>query len=154
MNPVTNDTLFTNKRLHHTKDSSLGLFMQDGDPIGFVIEDEPRVVKVMSETRIPAGTYQLKINQQLTPLTKKYRNKYPWFEYHIELEDVPGFTSIYIHIGNKESHTAGCQLLNSKAKIIDGEFQGEQSTVLFIKFYRAVYEALEKGYTVYYQIID
>jgi hypothetical protein len=126
----------------------------DGIRYGFIIEDEPRDVKVQNETRIPAGKYRLKINKLYTPLTLKYKAKYPWFKYHIELENVPKFTGIYVHVGNKESETAGCQLINKDLTIIDNEFVGKFSTDLFKEWYEVTYSGLEKGFELYWQIID
>jgi len=65
----------------------------------FTMEDEYRDVKVMGETRIPAGFYKLGLRQEDTPKTIQYRQKYSWFKKHIEVLNVKGFTGVYIHIG-------------------------------------------------------
>src|SRR5690606_2699229 len=78
------------QRFSDNTDSTLGLMFKiigyEGKPRlhfnSFVIEDEYREVKVKGETRIPAGRYELKIRKQDTPLTLKYRKRYPeWFQY-------------------------------------------------------------------------
>lgn len=149
---VKHGSVFFQKRLDYAENSSFSALYLDGVKVGFIIEDEPRNVKVAKETRIWAGDYELKINKQDTPLTLKYRAKYPWFKYHIEIAGVKGFSGIYIHVGNTEKDTDGCLLLNNKVAIKGNEYVGEESTVLFEQFYKAVYPVLERGDRVYWMI--
>jgi len=95
--------------------STLGLLFIDNEFFCYTLEDEFREVKVKGETRIPSGTYQLIINNDLTGLTEKYRKKYNWFKNHIQLKDVSGFNNVYIHVGNYETNTDGCILLGNSA---------------------------------------
>ena len=46
------------------------------------LEDEKRSVKVKGETRIPSGRYQLLKRRVLSGLTKTYRDKFDWFDFH------------------------------------------------------------------------
>jgi hypothetical protein len=151
---ITDKTRFTNLRVASTEDSTLGIFYADLVPIGFVIEDEHREIKVKGETRIPQGEYKLGIRKEITPLTQRYRDKFNWFDKHIELLNVPGFTGIYIHVGNFESDTEGCQVIGFDASTIDGEFRNKNSTAFYKMFYEKVYPLLENGANLYYQIID
>lgn len=145
------------KRLYNTNESTLALLLFNNKPFGFIIEDEPRAVKVKGETRIPAGRYKLGIRYENTPLTLKSRqNKYYkcWFKYFIEVLDVPDFSNIYFHIGNNESHTAGCQIGAKNATVYNGEFICKNSSAMIKEFYEVVYPLLEQGKEVYYTIID
>ena len=99
-----------NTRIARDKKSTLGLLTLDGKTFLFVIENEERDIKVKGETRISAGLYPVKFRNELTPLTKIYRAKYSWFTYHLELQNVPDFTNVYIHIRNFDSSTAFCQI--------------------------------------------
>jgi hypothetical protein len=103
-------------------------------------------VKVKSETRIPAGTYKLGIQEQETPLTKKYQSKFNWFKKHIHIKDVPNFIGVYIHIGNTDIDSAGCILLGDNA---DNNHLGggsvSNSTQAYKRFYNNYYDAIEKG---------
>lgn len=153
MRVVNNDT-FINKRVANTNNSTLGILYLNTTPIGFVIEDEPRVTKVVGETRIPKGRYKLVINRTETPKTLEYRTKYAWFKYHIELQDVPGFTNVYVHIGNTEQDTMGCQVIGLDASTANGEFINMRSGALFAEWYKETYHALELGFTVYWEIKD
>lgn len=70
-------------------------------------------VKVMHETAIPAGTYDITMNVK----SPKYSNyqKYPWAEefggYLPRLLNVPQFEGILIHVGNNATHSSGCILV-------------------------------------------
>jgi hypothetical protein len=100
-------------RFAHAEDYTYGLFFAFdlSYPDAFILEDEFHAVKVKKETRVPEGRYRLVLNKTLvngkpSPLTIKYRVKYSWFKWHIMLKDVPGFTGVYMHIGNIDEHTA------------------------------------------------
>ena len=151
---ITSKSKLTNIRVASTNDSTLGILYIDNVPQGFVIEDEHREVKVKGETRIPAGAYKLGIRKDITPMTQKYRDKYYWFDKHIELLDVPNFTGVYIHIGNFENNTEGCQIIGFDASTSRGEFRNKQSTLMFKMLYEKLYPLLENGANIYYEIID
>lgn len=146
--------VLTNIRNISNGDSTLGTLLKDGVPVGFVIEDEYRKKKIKGETRIPKGVYTLRLRKSETPLTVKYRNRFAWFKWHIELENVTGFTGIYIHIGNYESNTAGCQCIGKTAGIKNGNFMVQNSTVLYKELYIELLDRLEKGEKITYEIID
>lgn len=144
-----------NTRVVSDTASTLGVFTFNGKKIGFVIEDEHRHEKVKGQTRIPAGIYEVNFRMELTPLTKKYRAKYSWFTYHLELQFVPNFSGIYIHIGNFHTSTDGCQVVGNKAGF-DGNnhYRNHESTICYKDLYLKVKAALERGERVTYQIID
>lgn len=144
-----------NTRIARDNESTLGLLTVNGKKFSFVIEDEKREIKVKGETRIPAGIYHIKFRNELTPLTKKYRDKYSWFTYHLELLNVPDFTNVYIHLGNFESSTAACQVVGNKAGFDNNNhFRNFESTDNFKRLYLLISDALNKGKEVSYEIID
>lgn len=145
---------FLLQRFSDNRRSTLGLFFYESvhegkrKPVFFsyCLEDEFREVKVSGNTRIPAGTYKLGIRKQDTNLTLRYRKKYDWFKYHIEVLNVPNFSGIYIHIGNSEADTDGCLLLGDNAdnnRLSDGMVSN--STQAFKRFYMTYYDEIEKG---------
>jgi len=150
----------TNQRISHTNKSTLGLISFDNEnPFAFSIEDEPRVFKIKGETRIPAGRYRLGIRKEDTPLTLKHRasNWYSsWFDYHIEVLNVPNFTGVYFHIVTSEQYTEGCQGFTTEVKIIDGEYRSDvpPAADCMKLFYDKVYPLLENGEEVWYNIKD
>lgn len=147
-------------RFFPSAESTLGAMFIDCEPECFTLEDEYREVKVKGETRIPAGTYKVKFNESVTPLTEKYRAKYPWFTFHLEIQDVRNFKNVYIHIGNDDDDSEGCILLGDSlvnnqykvGQVVDG-FLGN-STQAFERFYKRVGEHLRQGGEVDIQIID
>ena len=144
-----------NTRISSDNESTLGLLTVNGKKFSFVIEDEQRDIKVKGETRIPAGKYKVEFRNELTPLTKKYRAKYPWFTYHLELIDVPNFKYVYIHIGNFESSTDACQVIGNKAGFdSNNHFRNFESVDNFRRLYLEVCEALDCGEDVWYRIVD
>lgn len=146
-------------RYSDNHESTLGLFylrLPDGLMLqGYTLEDEHRAVKVAGETRIPAGRYELSIRQELTPATAKYRKLYPWFQYHVEILNVPGFTNVYIHVGNKDTDTDGCVLLGDTANNnqISKGFTGE-SVHAYRRFYAAVTQHLRAGGQAFLTVVD
>lgn len=150
---LTKNSQLVNKRVAANDDSTLGILYIDSEPFAFVIEDEFREKKVPGETRIPDGTYFLGLRKQLTPLTKKYLARYPWFKYHIEVLDVPNFTGIYFHVGNTEKDTAGCQIIGYQAGFQNGNYRNYNSLAAFKDFYEKIYPVLEKGYKIPYTIV-
>lgn len=148
---VKNNSIYHHKRVDSTNNSTLSVLKLDGTNIGYVIEDEYRGVKIAGETRISAGMRELKIRKELTPLTRRYRSKFDWFEYHIEIIGVFDFTDIYVHIGNFESDTDGCPVIGNDASLTDGgDFRNKYSTDLYKKWYIATYKALKEGKRVFW----
>ena len=101
-------------RFSSQKDSSNGLLFDVTNGVKFLcytLEEEKRDKKVMKETRIPAGTYQIKLRTE-----GGYHNRYSskhkgMHKGMLWLQDVPGFEWILIHTGNTDEHTAGCLLV-------------------------------------------
>jgi len=121
------------------------------------IEDESRTVKVMGETRIPTGFYKLKILKLDNDWTERHRLKYgDWFEYPIEITNVPGFSGVLIHVGYGEKDTEGCVLLADTIgnNTIDAGNIGGRSMDAVKRFYQKVYPYLENGGSVNLEIRD
>ena len=140
---------FILQRFSDNKISTLGLLFKKSSETArlifqsYTIEDEYREVKVSGETRIPAGFYELGIKEIDTPLTLKYRKKFPWFKNHIEIKNVKGFTAVYLHIGNSDDDTAGCILLGDNADNNNlGHGSISNSTQAFQRFYGMLYDHL------------
>lgn len=147
------------QRLSDNRESTIGaLFKITTTPVlqGYTLEDEFREVKVRGTTRIPAGRYEVVSNKYDTPLTLRYRVKYPnWFKYHLMLKDVPNFQGIYIHIGNKGDDTDGCILVGDTVnnnRQTDGEVTS--STACFIRLYNDMNSILDGGGKIFLSIRD
>ena len=142
-------------------ESSLGLMFTGFDKAklpfaGYTLEDEARAVKVAKETRIPAGIYELRLLKVLSPMTERYRAKFPdWFTWHVQIMNVQNFQYVYIHIGNEEKDTDACVLLGDTANnnaVADG-FIGE-STQAYKRWYQQVVPHLEAGGQAFIEIRD
>ena len=140
------------QRFKHDVSTTLGVLSVDGKFHSFTLEDEPRKIKIKGETRIPAGKYQIKFREVLSGKTKSYRKKFDWFTWHLELQNVPDFEYVYIHIGNKEKDTDGCILVaetcDSKVMTIG------RSTPAFRSLYQLVSEKLIEGEDVWIEVSD
>ena len=95
-------------------DSTNGLLLDVTDGINFLaytLEDEYRKKKRSKETRIPAGTYEIKLRDE-GGFNQRYSKKYSRIHRGmLHIINVPGFEYILIHVGNSDEHTAGCLLV-------------------------------------------
>ncbi len=136
-------------------DSTLSTLYHDDVFECFMLEDELRSVKVAGETAIPAGRYEIKIRGNGGRLNPVYYEKYPWHEGMLHLQDVPGFTWCYVHIGNKEKDTDGCPLPGDVPQVFpDGEFSVGRSAVPYERIYKKVIAALHRNERVFWEIFD
>ena len=111
----------------------------------FGLEDEFREVKVKKETRIPAGVYNIKLRTVGTH-HEQYKKKFPGFHRGmLEIENVPNFSDILIHIGNTDKDTDGCLLVGSAADTETGKMSVSNSTVAYKLFYPMVVDAAANG---------
>lgn len=93
------------------EDCTISEMYVDGEMFCHVLEDAYRPQKVSGFTRIGSGEYEIKKREVVSPMTERYRRKYHWFDWHLELQNVPEFQHIYIHIGNFPKDTDGCLLV-------------------------------------------
>tara|TARA_X000001036_G_scaffold415195_1_gene431094 strand:- start:150 stop:752 length:603 start_codon:yes stop_codon:yes gene_type:complete len=148
-------------RISSGKDSTSGmLFEVDNNTrtfLAYTLEDEQRDVKVWGETRIPAGTYKLKLRKE-GGFHTRYLAKYgdTFHKGMIWVQDVPGFEWILWHTGNTDEHTAGCLILGNTQtnnRIAKDGFIG--SSVDAYKFvYPRVAAAIDSGLDVEVTYID
>jgi len=143
-------------RISGAKESTLGWIFIDGKPEAMTLEDQFQNVKVKHETRIPAGKrYDVGFNENITPMTERYRKRFTWFTYHLEIKEVKGFENIYIHLGNDDDDTSGCVLVGDSQtnnQYQDG-FLGN-SAQAFERFYKKVFTALKAGDEVTIDVED
>ena len=92
--------------------STIGTMKVDGVAFGYTLEDvvrtvdpsipdaeEIRRVKIPGETAIPAGKYRVALHDS------------PKFGRVPKIHNVPGFSDILIHAGNRAADTRGCLLV-------------------------------------------
>lgn len=139
-------------RIAHGKNSTLGYLKINTDFLAFTLEDEYREVKVKHKTRIPAGRYEIKFREVPSPMTQKYRQRFDWFNWHLELQNVPNFTNVYIHIGNDHEDSSGCILVGSQAYAEGSDYLIGNSTGAFRALYAKVSRVLNAGEPVFIDI--
>lgn len=142
------------QRIFSEQDFTAGVFRINGAALYFTLEDEIRSKKVWGETCIPAGTYDLTIQRRNTSLTKRYKKRYPWFEKHIMIKDVPNFKDIYIHIGNDDEDTAGCPLVGMSCDLKNENGFIGSSTIAFRDLYMRLYPFIKRGDKVTIEILN
>ena len=127
-------------------DSTLGLISEMGDYgrefLCYTLEDEFREEKVSAETRIPEGTYDIKL-RTTGGFNSRYLNKFgaDWHRGMLHVQNVEGFEYILIHTGNTDEHTMGCLLVadTSQQNITKDGFIGASVDV-----YKRIYPSLAK----------
>lgn len=87
------------QRRYFEDNCTIGALSVDGVYECWVLEDVERDIKIYGETAIPLGRYRIVID---------YSNRFQRLLPH--LLDVPGFSGIRIHPGNRAVDTHGCLL--------------------------------------------
>ena len=133
------------QRFSSQKDSTNGLLFEITDDgvrfLCYTLEDERRDEKIMGETRIPDGTYKIKLRKEggfHQRYTKKYGKMHKGM---LHVTEVPNFKWILIHTGNTDEHTAGCLLLGdtSQQNVSKGGFIGASTDA-----YKRIYPIIAK----------
>ena len=125
-------------------DSTLGILSENGPTgrefLAYTLEDEFREEKVSAETRIPEGTYDVKL-RTTGGFNNRYSQKFgtPWHKGMLHVQDVPGFEYILIHTGNTDENTMGCLLVadSSQQNITKDGFIGAS-----VDAYKRIYPEL------------
>jgi hypothetical protein len=128
-------------------DSTIGELSIDGAVECFTLEDVVREVpgkpvsewKVPKETAIPAGTYNVIINE-----SARFKRPLPL------LVNVPGFSGVRIHPGNTSEDTEGCILVGSQ---VNGDAIIE-SRKAFDALFEKLKDAFESWQTVHITIVN
>ncbi len=119
-----------------TEKSTTGKLMWGEQHIAYTLEDVyrgPLAVKVPGHTCIPCGIYEVIISHS------------PRFGIDMPLLlNVPGFSGVRIHSGNKPEHTEGCVLVGTTR----GPDQVLGSRVAFEQVFALIRDAREQGESV------
>ena len=131
-------------------DATNGLLFVNGLFECYTLEDQYQAVKVMHETCIPEGTYDIKF-RTVGGFHEKYKKRYGADHYGmLHLQDVPNFTYILIHAGNTDEHTSGCLIVGETQQDLDLSDDGfiGHSGVAYSKLYKKVARELLLGKSV------
>ena len=128
-------------------DATNGILLVDGIFECFTLEDQYQEVKVMHETCIPEGTYEIKF-RTVGGFHEKYKKRYGNEHYGmLHLQDVPNFTYILIHAGNTDESTSGCLIVGETQQDLDLSDDGfiGHSGKAYTKLYDKVAKQLLQG---------
>lgn len=134
------------ERYHSGATATLGDLFNGADFFCHTLEDVVREIqpdgtgKVWGATAIPAGTYKVIINE-----SQRFGRRMP------RLLDVPHFTGILIHKGNRSEDTHGCILVG---ETIAGPDLLLRSTPAFDRLFPLIQRALDAGEPVEIEIIN
>ena len=155
-------------RFSSQEDSSSGLLFDATNGMDFLcytLEDERRKDKVMSETRVPAGVYSIKLRDE-GGMTKRYAAKYKDMhkgmlcihnapDWKIVTPDMT-FQYVLIHVGNTDEHTAGCLIIGDTQEnnVLKKDGFIGKSLQAYKRVYPLIVKALEAGEEVTIEYID
>ena len=134
-------------RTQFGKDATNGMLFIDGVFECFTLEDQYQAVKVMHETCIPEGTYDIEF-RKTGGFHAKYTERYKNAHYGmLHIQDVPNFTYILIHTGNTDEHTSGCLIVGETQQDLEISKDGfvGSSSVAYKKMYAKVAGQLLQG---------
>ena len=117
----------------------------------YLLEDKIRAVKIPKQTAIPTGNYTLRLNTW-GGMNAEYRQKFPKLHKGmIEINGLPNFSFVYIHIGNTYTHTAGCPLCGFGFELVNGDYQVLRSKDAYQMIYPkllAIAQSERKGISI------
>ena len=126
-------------------DATNGILLIDDVFECYTLEDQYQEVKVMHETCIPEGIYDIKL-RTVGGFHEKYKARYSNHKGMLHLQDVPGFTYILIHAGNTDEHTSGCLIVGETQQDLDISKNGfiGHSGKAYVKLYDKVVKELSQ----------
>ena len=137
-------------RFSSLKDSTNGLLFDTTEGAEFLcytLEDEFREEKKYGETRIPDGTYKIKL-RTVGGFHKRYSKRFENIHKGmLQVMDVENFEYILIHCGNTDEHTNGCLLLGdtqTSNAVASNGFVGK-SAQAYSRVYPKIANALING---------
>ncbi len=133
--------------------STIGALEVDGAFVCFTCEDRRQEKKVNGETRIPAGRYAITLRKN-SPMARRYAKNYANHVGMLWLQNVPGFSYVYIHVGNDDRDTSGCILIGMDAYQTSRGGRVGRSRIAYQTIYPLVASAIERGEPVFITIQD
>lgn len=108
-----------------TSKSTEGKLFCNGEFVCYTLEDKDRFLeegvneKVYGETAIPRGTYEVVLS-----MSNRFKKILP------EVLEVPGYTGVRIHSGNKPEDSEGCILVGLNNTKVDDDWVGSSRPAL------------------------
>ena len=138
-------------RVAEGKQSTLSQLYIDGIFQCYLLEDKIRAIKIPKQTAITEGNYTLRLNTW-GGMNAEYRQKFPKLHKGmIEINGLPNFSFVYIHIGNNYKQTAGCPLSGFGFELVNGDYQVLRSNDAYKMIYPkllAIAESNDKSISI------
>lgn len=132
-------------RFTSDKDTTVSVISLDGHFVCFGLEDGYKRKKVAGETRIPAGQYSVSV-RRFGGFHDRYTQRFPAFHKGmLQIDNVPGFTDILIHVGNTHRDSAGCILVGNGCNTGSVPMALSNSVDAYEKLYRKCIDLAEAG---------
>lgn len=140
-------------RLVDNGESTVGTMHVNGTFECFTLEDTHNEPKIFGETRIPTGTYEIKLRNE-GGMTNKYAAKYGnMHKGMLWLQNVENFEWVYIHVGNDEDDTDGCILVGTTCSTRESNQTVSGSVLAYKKLYPRIARAIQSNESVTIQVI-
>jgi hypothetical protein len=134
------------KRFSYNDNGTNGILLLDGKFECYTAENTKEI--------IPCGTYEIGYNPNLSDKTMEYKQKYMWFNLHLQLNDVFKREWVYIHIGNDPvKDSEGCILVGESFVKNDKGWIGN-SMITFRCLYKKICDSLDENEEVFITIED
>lgn len=103
-------------RFDYNQVCTRGALLMREECFTFTLEPPNRKTKILCNTCIPAGIYELGLRFD-SPMATHYRDKFgTQHKGMIWLLDVPGYEYVYFHVGNTAKDTDACILVGEQVK--------------------------------------
>ena len=135
-------------RVSDDGETTTGLLFVNDRFYCYTLEDTGQKTGQLSESRIPAGTYPLTMNTSARDeLTNTYRDLFPeWFSDHLQLNNIPGYPSVYIHHGgNHGDCSSGCILVSDSIRTQTQQTALINSLTTYQRLYQFIAQQLAGG---------
>lgn len=139
-------------RLMDNGESTIGTVYVNGEFESFSIEDTKNEPKIYGKTRIPSGTYNIKLRTE-GRMNLKYSDRYANHKGMLWLQNVENFEWVYIHVGNNSDDTDGCILLGNVCRATSGKQEVQGSSLAYMSLYTKAIESFNRNEEVTIEII-
>lgn len=132
-------------RVDQSEHTTLGHLYINGVFACYTLEDALRKEKIAGRSAIPAGEYSLRLNTW-GGKNEKYAKRFPQMhEGMLEIVGIPGFSFVYLHLGNTHRDTEGCPLTGFYWRREKGDFILSESALVYARVYPQLLDMVLSG---------
>lgn len=120
----------------------------------FTIEEPEGQPGISPDGRISPGKYPLGFDLNETDFTLKYRQKFNWFKFHLQIKKTGKDSQAYIHCGCTNSETINGIMIVSNADETNVTTLLKNSERLYEHLYSEISDLINKGEPIFIQIYN